>query len=462
MLKLKQLIIAFLFITVCGSVLTIVAQGDKYRVNQSAVLDGTLRIVISEDDKGTRRYFLDTGKQFFAIALENEELLNARVSVTGKFNSENTIIPEKIKVAGAEKEASSVPVSGSRKVLALFLNFQNSTTQPVSAAEVKNKIFTDVKSLNQYYQQVSGNRLRLSGVQSPDGDVAGYFTLPFTNEGCNYYEWFPAADQLAADSGIDINLYQSVIYLFAGNDSRCNGASATLGVIGDTTTTNRIFFLGAFTDFYWENFQYYITHELGHNLGLYHVNGYNNCPQIVPLESCTDFVEYADRSDVMGYFNTHLLSNYYRQKLGWLNGQVKTFDTPGVYYVNLHSPSYPSKQTTMAQIRIKDADGNLTAQSIYLEYRRNFPPFDIFESGDFPNPPIQLANKGVTIRLAGTNNPLAISRYYIIDTTPFTNDFGDAALPPGGTYANTYYGISITTISVNPFFGARVKVQLTR
>jgi len=462
MRKLKHLIFGFLFIIVCGSLLTVQAQRGKYQANQSVILEGIVRIVIAENDKGTKQYILDTGKQLFALALEKENLLNARVSVTGRLNAENIVIPEKIKVLDAAKAVSNIPVAGSRKVLALLLNFQNNTAQPVSAAEVKSKIFTDVKSPNQYYQQVSGNRLRLSGIQSPEGDVAGYFTLPFTNEGCNIYEWTPAADQLAADSGININLYQSVIYLFAGNNPNCVGASASLGVIGDQTMTNRVFFRGALTDFYWENFQYYITHEIGHNLGLYHVNGYNNCPQIVPLESCTDFVEQADRSDVMGYFGYHLLSNFHRLQLGWLPGQVKVFDAPGVYYVNLHSPSHPSKQTTMAQIRIKDAQGNLTAQSFYLEYRRNLPPFDIFQSGEFPNPPLQLADKGVTIRLAGTNNPLALSRYYIIDTTPLTNDFGDAALPPSGTYTNTYYGVSITTISVNPFFGARVKIQLTR
>lgn len=435
---------------------------SSHQASPSDVLEGVVRTVIDEDEKATKRHFLDTGSRLFALALENENLINAKVSVTGRFDADKTFIPTQVKILDAPKAATTFPVSGTRKVLALLLNFQNNATQPVPAAEVKNKIFTDAKSPNHYYQQVSGNRLRLGGILSPEGDVAGYFTLPFTNAGCNTNEWSEAADRIAANNGININSYQSVIYLFAGTNPNCHGASAYLGIIGDQQTTNRIFFRDAFGEFYWDNFQYYITHELGHNLGLYHVNGYNNCPQIVPLESCTDFVEHADRSDVMGYVNTHLLSNYHRQKLGWLNGQVKTFDAPGVYYVNLHSPSHPSKQTTMAQIRIKDANGYLTAQSFYLEYRRNLAPFDIFASGEFPNPPIQLADKGVTIRLEGTNNPLLLSRYYIIDTTPLTNDFGDAALPPGGTYTNTYYGVSISTISINPFFGARVKIQLTR
>jgi hypothetical protein len=441
--------------------LSIQAQRN-HQVSQSGVLEGIVRTVIVEDDKATKRHFLDTGNQLFALKLESEDLVNAKVSVTGRFDAEHTLVPTKIKVLDVAKAASNFPVSGTRKVLVLLLNFQNNASQPVSAAEVKNKIFTDAKSPNHYYQQVSGNRMRLGGIQSAEGDVAGYFTLPYTNEGCNIYEWTPAADQIAASHGINVNLYQSVIYLFAGNEPDCSFASASLGVIGDLETTNRVFFRNAFSDFNWQNFQYYIAHELGHNLGLYHINGYNNCPWIVPLESCTDFVEYADRSDVMGSFGYHLLSNYHRWQLGWLNGQIKTFDTAGVYYVNLHSPSHPTKQTTMAQIRIKDANGHLTGQSFYLEYRRNLPPFDIFASGDFPNPPLQLAEKGVTIRLAGTNNPLAVSRYYIIDTTPLTNDFGDAALPPGGTYTNTFYGVSISTISVNPFFGARVKIQLTR
>ena len=138
------------------------------------------------------------------------------------------------------------------------------------------------------------------------------------------------------------------------------------------------------------------------------------------------------------------------------NWQAQSELVPSHFLVHL-----PNECQTCKSVQKSDGDSE-TAQSIYLEYRRNLPPFDIFQSGEFPNPPLQLADKGVTIRLAGTNNPLALSRYYIIDTTPLTNDFGDAALPPSGTYTNTYYGVSITTISVNPFFGARVKIQLTR
>jgi hypothetical protein len=145
-----------------------------------------------------------------------------------------------------------------------------------------------------------------------------------------------------------------------------------------------------------------------------------------------------------------------------VGGKVSTYESLGIYYVDLHSPSHPSKKTTLVQIRTKDSDGNFTGKSFFLEYRRNLPPFDVFRSGEFPLPPVQLADKGVSIRFGNEDLLQRLGRFYIIDATPETPDFGDAAMIPRNTYSNSYYGVKITTMSVNPFLGARVKIELTR
>lgn len=442
------------------------AQHHKNLANQNHVFEGVIRTFVFEDEKVSMRHYLDTGNERLLLARAGENFVNQKVSITGKLNAENIIIPEKIEISASSKVSSSIPVSGSRKVLVLLLNYQNDTTQPVSVAQVKSKIFTDATSPNQYFQQVSGNRMRLSGRQSPEGDVFGYFTLPFNNDYCDasriIIECSKAADNLALNSGIDVNLYQSVIYLFSGNNPNGNLIFADLGVLGDQTTTQRVYFMNPFSDFNSSVFQFYVAHEIGHNLGLNHVSGFRNCPTTLPIEACADFIDNADRSDVMGYFGYHLLSNYHRLRLGWLGGKIRIYQSPGTYYVNLHSPSHPSKAATMVQIRTKDSEGNFTGKSFFLEYRRNQPPFDIFRSGEFPLPPVQLADKGVSVRFGNEDLFQRIARFYIVDTTPETFDFGDAALTPGNIYINSYYGIKITATSVNPFFGARVKIELNR
>ncbi len=437
----------------------------KNPAKETRVFEGIVKVLIVEHAKDSERYFLDIGGRFLPLnSPVDKSLVNAKVSITGKLDAANTILPENIKVLESAKTVLDIPVSGPQKVLVLLVNFQNDTSQPVPGELIRQKIFSDTRSPKQFFRQVSDGRLNLTGQTQPDGDVVGYLTLPFTNENCFANDvvntWSPAEDIIARDRGIDVNRYHSVIYLFTGDLGQCNGAYTFISEIGDRTTTNRIWWVNAFSEFSMEHFQYTIAHEIGHNLGLNHVSGFRTCPWTVPIEACTDFEEYADRSDVMGYFGYHLLSNYNRLRLGWLNGKVTTFDRRGIYYANLHSPNHPTKGATAAQIRLKDANGNFTGKSFYLEFRRNLPPFDIFMQGDFPFPPIQSADKGVTIRYGSEDIYNRLERPFLIDTTPETFDFGDAALLPGKFYFNSYYNVSISTVSVNPFFGARIKIEI--
>lgn len=201
-----------------------------------------------------------------------------------------------------------------------------------------------------------------------------------------------------------------------------------------------------------------LNHELGHNLGLQHASGYLNCPSTLPFENCSSYEEYADPFDEMGSGKFRLLNNYHRMQLGWMPGRVLEIDSPGIYDFRLLSPSYPSKGLTALRIRLKDENGIFTGKAIFLEFRRNAPPFDIFNTLSPDD-----ANKGVTIRFGKETLSTISARSYLIDTTPESAyQYSDAPLQPGRTFTNSYYGLSITTLSTNPFYGARVRVQLTR
>lgn len=443
------------------------AQLYKASSNKSRVFEGTIRTLISEDKSGTRRHFLDAGNgKSFEIALADESVSGAKVSITGKLADENKIIPENIKVLESPRANLQATVEGLRKTLVLLINFQNDTAQPVSTGQVKSRIFTGATSTNQYYKQVSGGKLQLTGIQNADGDVFGYYTIPFTNQNCSansmVNEWAPSADNIALSNGVNANSYNSVIYLFTGEVPNCDVAIfGDLSDIGDRRT-QRVYFADPFNEFNARFFQYYIAHEIGHNIGLNHVSGYNFCPPDQPFESCGNYVEYSDRADIMGNFGYHLLNNYNRLRLGWLSGKLSVYDAPGTYNVVLFSPGHFAKSTTAAQIRLKDAAGNFTGKSIFLEYRRNMPPFDVFAPGESPLSPVQLSNQGVTLRIGNENLLDRLSHPLVIDTRPATNDFGDAALLPGDSYANAYYGITVTNLTSNPFFGSRVRIHLNR
>jgi Gametolysin peptidase M11 len=433
-------------------------QTNKPKVS-SHIFQGVIKSVVFDNEQGSQKQFLDTGTRLIPVSLEANEFLGAKVSIAGKLDDQGVILPDKIAVLDRESEtAVDLPVSGERTVAVLLLNFSNDTSQPVSVEQARRRVFTDPTSANAYYQQVSDGRLSLTSIQRSDGDVFGYLTLPFTNANCTLdrvlNEWKPAARNLALQNGINLNSYHHVIYVFPQDMPSCpSGGVADLGQIGDNQTRElNVTLLGPYV--FNEN-NNRIPHELGHNLGLQHSSSYyGNCSPAEPFENCQPVNEYGDY-DVMGRSN-YLLNNYHQSRFGWLNGQTLTFDSPGIYYVNLYSPNHPAKRATMARIRLKYPNGNFTGNSIFLEFRRRLPPFDNSSDSNL------FAHSGVSIRYGFESPGFLYSRSILIDTTPSTTIPGDEMLLPGNTFTNSYYGVNIIALSVNPFFGARVKIELTR
>jgi hypothetical protein len=450
------------FVTIFWVSFSIQAQHPKNADQKSRLFKGIVRAVVFEDEKGTQNHYLYTNSGTIPVQLENEELSNIKVSVRGNLDDKGVLVPEKVEILEQQKSDLEQPETNleqpitnfnlsnsvTRSIAVILVNFINDTSQPVSHEAMRRAVFTDPTSANAFWQRTSRGRLRLAGRQREDGDVFGYLTLPFANYDCTLnradQEWRPAAAQLARERGIDVDSYQTVIYVFPGLPG-CSVAFADIGPISNHNVSLNVTTFGHIS-------AKTMAHEIGHNLGLAHSNSYGNCPSNQPFQNCSSGTIYGDY-DVMGTYY-HLLHNYNLLRLGWLSGKTRTFDSPGVYYTSLVSPNQLRQGISMVKIRLKDPSGNFTDKSLFLEYRQPKAPFDIFQ-------PQTSIDKGLSVRFAYENTSITAFNQ-LIDFKPDTRLGDDGTLLPGNTFTNSYYGFSISTLSVDPKRGLQVKIELTR
>jgi len=436
----------------CFVIVSILGAGLANGQNTHTSKKGTIEQIIVEGNPVRYEYVLaaeDGNRYRISTSQPLTNYINRKVSLSGILAGNRLDVSGNIKVI-EEADAPLSPAStiGKRKVLVVLFNFTNGQTQPVSVEQARERVFTGATSANNYFKEASYHRYELTGIQRPDGDVVGWLTIPYTNNYCNILYaglWTQAADTMARDNGYEPNDYNSVLYVFPSVCGNSAAARAELGTIGDNTTIRRAWFFSQFR----ENT---IIHELGHNLGLNHANSLRCSGTGIPND-CEN-VEYGDPFDMMGnqalpiFFN-----NYFRLCLGWLTGRAQTVTVSGDY--TLVAPSLPAKGNQVLRIPLRLANSEYSGFSYTLEFRRRYSYDNVYLS-----PLNNSVFEGVTIRY--TKDDLTGYATSLIDTTPNTGSFVDAPLRVGNTFTDVQSGISITTLSVNPIRGARVRIQLNR
>ena len=110
---------------------------------------------------------------------------------------------------------------------------------------------------------------------------------PSHDPSCQFSQWsYDAAKAVQARDHVDLNTYQTVIYLF--NTSRCSFAG--LGGVGSQVWINGLN-------------RYTINHEIGHTFGNPHASTLrcHSGAQVVTLSAtCDPYTEYGDPFDPMG------------------------------------------------------------------------------------------------------------------------------------------------------------------
>lgn len=274
-------------------------------------------------------------------------------------------IPNSIQVISTTTQ--DIVTTGIRKTAVIMINFQNNTSQPYTNDYIREKTFTGSQSVNAFYKENSYNNLSIQGKLRTDGDIFGYYTIPYNiGSTCATTVWSNASRQMATNAGVDLTGYDSTIYAFNVTPSTCSsdgGQWAGVAELGG----DEVWIMGSY---------YYpgvVSHEIGHNIGFMHANGYN-CKDPsgnwVPLSTNCTSQEYADFHDDMGFGYNQAGSFAAARKIaaGWLpTTNEQLVNQSGIYDI------YPLETASqnIQNLKInwsKDNQQTLT-KYLQLEYR---------------------------------------------------------------------------------------------
>lgn len=412
---------------------------------KGSVIEGRVEVIIIDDfEKGnyqTQYYLMPDsapGKSFLLkFSGETPALLSGQ-----KARARGETIGNQIIISQKENfEIISQPLRESqaltavKKVAVILVNFQNDQSQPYNQDHAREVTFTGEQSANAYYREVSFGKFKLEGKLRVDGDIFGWYTIPYDNDWCNRNMMVlaQAAEDAAAADGFVRTGYTNFIYAFP-KIPNC-----------------RWWGLGG-GSYSWINGKYaleIVVHELGHNFGANHSSIYickGPNGEGVPLSDNCIRGEYGDVFDVMGSCESCHFNNFQKGVAGWYeSSNTKDALSSGVYFIAPIEKATSSVQALRVP-RTRDLNDNIL-DYFYLEYRRPF-GFDNFS----PDNPVV---NGITVRIAPNYDinfgfaakPLLLDMNGEPDAR-FYNPF-NAPLALGQAFVDPFTNISIKTASVS-------------
>ncbi len=413
---------------------------------------GEYIVSVRKDSKSNQNYSETSAEQ------KLQRLANKEVLLTGFFIDNSGFMVEEKSVDEAIANLPTVEVNhfaenfinlptdlthGTKKVLVIRANFLNDTSQPLSDSQVREQVFTGTNSTKNFFQEASFSRFRISShFDSVAGDVTPYVTINYDNSNCEglmFTSWTQNARSRAQEFGYFQSFYKHIIVVFNTIPSCTLEPAGQAGTLGD---------MGNVSYSYLQANQlnaYNATYVLGRNLGALEAEGWKlyDGPR----------GERSDRGDFMGSAYVYP-SNWQRLRFGWLVGNYYAI-TQSTWY-RLVSPSIPirgSKTAALVYIPLRNQQGQLTGECMWLESRKN-QGFDNFL-------PLRMSYvNGVAVRYApcDLNNNFLSSK--ILDMVPGTQTYDDAPLM-NGVYTDVVNDVSISTYQINNTVqGPVVNIQL--
>src|SRR4030095_12294617 len=416
------------------------AQLQSY-VEQQVILEGELEVVYQEDETESQLlYSLNYGKERLSlhfVTRPNRDLLTGtRVRVKGvrlgnvvalEGGSNDGSVTASTETTSLQMLSVAPNTFGEQKVLVLLVNFQDKTTQPWTATQVHDVVFNQV---NNFYKESSYQQTWLTG------DVFGWYTLPISSATCDQNSIATYAKQAATAAGVNLSAYNRHVYAFPTLSCGWTG----WGTYGGNPSQA------------WINGSMSVRtvgHELGHGFGLYHARAMD-CGANIIGTNCT-LIEYGDSLDILGQSGVvaHSFAAQ-KERLGWVSyghfPGITTVQANGAYWID----PYETQGSNAKALKILKSTDPTTGTKTwyYVEFRRPV-GFDSFISNN------SNVMNGVVIH-TGTEGYSFDE--YLLDMTPSTAAFSDAALVVGSSYNDANINMTMTPISVSSS-GAAVSIS---
>jgi hypothetical protein len=400
-------------------------------------------------------------------------LSGRRVRITGDLrNGRLAVGPRDVVRLGGRSRLHAA--SASRSTAVVILRFPDSPDDPswaptpsAARAAVFGSSATDKFSVRSYYATQTYGQVKLGGKVNPAGDVFGPYDIPNPSHdpSCQFSQWsYDGTNAAMAHDHVDLNSYQSVIYLFS--TSRCSFAG--LGGAGSAVWINGLN-------------RYTINHEIGHTFGNPHASTLrcHSGAAAVPLSTtCDPYAEYGDPFDPMGSGGTYMLSqggggyeSVAHEMEPWRKLQIGAIRAADAPYANTPGRYHLAPLERPSGVRmLRLPDGRHDGKFFDLSFRRPIGPFDsAYLAPDAGNPN---AVKGVLVnwdtKTVGNDNSM------LLDMTPsttggtvdpwshqITTGFEDAPLAAGRSFHDPQSGLTLTVKSVGDL-GADLTVAYTR
>ena len=341
----------------------------------------------------------------------------ARVTLEGESRGSSFRVA---RIAVLEAPAADTPnISGTSSVIVILIKFLDTTVEPYTVAQAQNVVFGASDSAAAYYAEASYGSHTLSGI------VTDWLTAridrPTT---CDPYAVSTEAEYAAQQAGYNPGSYQKHVYVFphipCGWAGLGGGSSAWINQALNVLVTG---------------------HELGHCFGLGHASSLD-CGALPIGGSCTRS-EYGDRFSIMGNSASRHFHAYHKNQLSYLPAGTVATHTSGSTVYTLSPIESPGGLLYAVKIPLTSPQ-----RTYWLEFRQ---PIG-FDDTIGANP----AN-GTLIHVAPDSGYGCGS--CLIDMTPVTAGFTDAALEVGQSFTDPIAGLRITPLSVDPL-ALSIQVEL--
>ncbi len=404
----------------------------KIKLEQKLQAEGELTVLfvdMPDVRKSYRQYILKdkSGKKYNLHFVKGE--MNVLSGAT--IRTEGYALNQELVVAEAAGDTTSIiapapdqNTKGIQKTAIILLNFTDDARQTTSVEKVKATNFTTSTSTSAYFTENS------YGQTTFEGDVFGWYTLNFdaaSRATCDVSLWAEAAKAEAVRAGVNFSNYTRLGFVFPRQTS-C--AFAGIGTMGGNPSVFYNNGYGSFMNY---------AHEIGHNLGLFHANAITCGDKAIDSYANCAYVEYGDKSDNLGYWNSGHYTGAHKVAVDWLtSSQIQTVATNGVY--TLAPIEFPAGTKTL---RILKEDTN---EWYYITYRQ---PIG-FEAMVLNEPGIPTGIPGTFFDGASIHIWNQIPSYHtvLVDTTPGSAlQADDSVLHDNATFLDPANGLKITQLS---------------